>query len=65
MEDVPRTHIGLYQFKVLSFGLFNALATFQATMNEIFAPYIEKFVLVYLDDKLILSKTQEEHRGHL
>ena len=68
-EDVPktafRTHIGLYQFKVLSFGLCNAPATFQATMNEIFAPYIGKFMLVYLDDILVFSKTQEEHREHL
>ena len=68
-EAVPktafRTHIGLYEFKVLSFGLCNAPATFQATMNEIFAPYIGKFVLVYLDDILIFSKSQEEHREHL
>lgn len=65
-EDVPktafRTHIGLYQFRVLSFSLCNAPATFQAAMNDVFAPYIAKFVLVYLDDILIFSKTPEEHR---
>ncbi len=68
-EDVPKTAfltpMGQYQFKVLCFGLTNAPATFQRVMNSIFAPYIGKFVLVYLDDVLIMSATPEEHLQHL
>jgi len=68
-EDVPktafRTPMGHYQFRVLSFGLTNAPATFQATMNNIFRQHVGKFVLVYLDDILIFSKTEAEHKQHL
>ena len=68
-EDVPktafRTPFGHYQFKVLSFGLTNAPATFQATMNDIFRPYLNKFVVVYIDDILVFSKTHQEHLHHL
>ena len=68
-EDVPktafRTPFGHYQFKVLSFGLTNAPSTFQATMNDIFRPYLNKFVVVYIDDILVFSKTHEEHLRHL
>lgn len=59
------TPFGLYEFKVLGQGLANAPATFQAIMNKIFAPYINKFVIIYLDDILIYSKTPEEHERHL
>ena len=68
-EDVPKTAFrvpfGHYQFKVLSFGLTNAPATFQGVMNRIFQQHLGKFVLVYLDDILVFSKTQEEHLEHL
>ena len=68
-EDVPktafRTPIGHYQFKVLCFGLTNAPATFQKVMDEVFGPHIGKFVLVYLDDILVFSKTPEEHVEHM
>ena len=59
------TPCGHYEFKVLSFGLTNAPATFQAVMNDIFRPYIGKFVLVYLDDILVFSKSPEERAEHL
>ena len=64
-EDVEKTafntHIGKYQYKVLPFGLTNAPSVFQAAMNTLFADMLNKGVLVYLDDILIYSKTEEEH----
>ena len=68
-EDVPKTafltHLGQYEYKVLCMGLTNAPATFQELMNKVFAPYIGKFVLVYLDDIMVYSKTPEDHVRHL
>jgi hypothetical protein len=65
-EDVPKTAFwtpfGLYQLKVLTFGLTNALATFQSVMNDMLRPYVGKFVMVYLDDILISA---EEHLSDL
>ena len=60
-----RTRFGSFEFKVLPFGLCNAPSTFQRMINEVLLPYLDKFVLLYLDDICIYSKTPEEHLQHL
>lgn len=68
-EDIPkiafRTHHGHYEFTIMSFGLTNILVTFQETMNQLFADYLKKFIVVFIDDVLIYSGSLEEHVEHL
>jgi len=59
------TAYGLYQFKVIPFGLVNAPATFQRLMNDVLRDYLRKFCLVYLDDIIIYSKSLKDHKRHV
>jgi hypothetical protein len=64
-EDVPKTafsmRYGLYEYLVMSFGLTNALAHFMYLMNSVFMPELDKFIMIFIDDILIYSKSEEEH----
>ncbi|GKB20411.1 putative reverse transcriptase domain-containing protein [Tanacetum coccineum] len=68
-EDVSktafRTRYGHYKFQVMSFGLTNALAVFMDLMNRVCKLYLDRFVIVFIDDILIYSKSRKEHEGHL
>ncbi|GJX70603.1 putative reverse transcriptase domain-containing protein [Tanacetum coccineum] len=68
-DDIPniafRTRYGHFDFTVMSFGLTNAPSVFMDLMNRVCRSYLDKFVIVFIDDILIYSKTREEHEEHL
>jgi hypothetical protein len=67
--DIPKTafisRYGLYEYTMMSFGLTNAPAYFMYLMNKVFMEYLVKFVMVFIDDILIYSRSEEEHEEHL
>ncbi|GJY56022.1 putative reverse transcriptase domain-containing protein [Tanacetum coccineum] len=68
-EDIPitafRTRYGHFKFQVMPFGLTNAPAVFMDLMNRVCKPYLDKFVIVFIDDILVCAKDEEEHGKHL
>jgi hypothetical protein len=68
-EDIPKTafsmRYGMYEYLVMSFGLTNSPAHFMYLMNSVFMPELDKFVMVFIDNILVYSKSMEEHEEHL
>jgi hypothetical protein len=68
-SDIPKTtfstRYGLYEFTVMSFGLTNAPTYFMNMMNKVFMEYLNRFVVVFIDDSLIYSKSDSDHEEHL
>jgi hypothetical protein len=67
--NIPKTafvlRYDLYEFTVMSFGLTNAPAYFMYLMNKVFMEYLDKFFMVFIDDILVYSRREEEHKEHL
>jgi hypothetical protein len=68
-SDIPktafRTRYVLYEYTMMSFGLTNTPTYFMYLMNKVFMEHLDKFFVVFIDDILILSKTEKEHKKHL
>jgi hypothetical protein len=68
-EDIPKTafstRYGLYEYLVMSFGLTNAPTHFIYLMNSVLMEKLDKFIMVFIDDILVYSKSMEEHEDHL
>jgi hypothetical protein len=68
MEDIPKiaftSRYGMYEFTVMSFGLTNAPAYFMYLVNKVFVEYLDKFLVVFVDDILVFSRNEEEHEEH-
>ena len=69
MQDIPkitfRSCYGHFEFLVMPFGLTNSHAAFMDLMNRVFHPYLDKFVIVFIDDILVYSPSREKHKEHL
>ena len=64
-KDIPKTafttRYGLYEYTLMSFGLTNVPAYFMSMMNKVFMEYLDKFVVVFIDDIMVYSRNEEEH----
>jgi hypothetical protein len=68
-EDIPKTafttRYGLFEYLIISFGLMNVSTNFMYLMNSVFMLELDKFVMVFIDDILIYSRSMKEHEEHL
>ena len=64
-KTVFRMRYGHYEFLVMPFGLTNALTAFMDLINRVFRPYVDQFIVVFIDDILVYSKDRKDHDTHL